>query len=435
MKPVLLESKEDIESLVMFGNVYIVGAAQYGERFGIALNNRGIKWKGYIDLKGDGSTLNGKRVMPYSFIYGEKDSKFLVSSIRNTSSIVDSLLSNEIPPQNIYVMKDHNLVFSFCGEGECDNIGEFTTASYGDEDPDKIYMIMESHCLYEGPFYDMSLFLRGCEYAERNGFIPVIDRVQYPSFLYVEFDHLGKCNPWEIYFEQPAGVTLDDVMFSKRNVRRYDLKDSVNFRMIGEHVEYNNRMSKAEVEKWRSYTTKYMRPSDEMKNRIRIKMEELQEKANGDRVLGVSIREGFILESEAGTIKGGGVKQPNLEQLISDSVEYMERNQCNKVFLACQYKETVHEFEKIIGKENLIFHDRERDSIITDKSKIHRYKPRFESFINCESKQKQYIEEVYMLSSCDALLCGRSSGSSMAAFLSKCDVDHIMFYDLGKDKL
>jgi len=50
-------------------------------------------------------------------------------------------------------------------------------------------------------------------YAERHGMIPVVDMKNYPN-MYQEDGDLGSVNTWDTYFEQPGGVSLEEAYAS-----------------------------------------------------------------------------------------------------------------------------------------------------------------------------------------------------------------------------
>lgn len=60
-----------------------------------------------------------------------------------------------------------------------------------------------------GIFCDMLAFLRWVDFADRMGYIPVID-MQNVENLYLEDEWVGKVNAFEYFYRQPAGMTLEE---------------------------------------------------------------------------------------------------------------------------------------------------------------------------------------------------------------------------------
>lgn len=60
-----------------------------------------------------------------------------------------------------------------------------------------------------GIFCNLLAFLRWVDFAQRMGYIPVID-MQNVENLYLEDELLGKVNAYEYFYRQPAGVGVEE---------------------------------------------------------------------------------------------------------------------------------------------------------------------------------------------------------------------------------
>lgn len=58
-------------------------------------------------------------------------------------------------------------------------------------------------------FSYFNTILGGIAYADKKGYIPVVDMKNYPN-TYLFSDEVGRVNAWEYYFEQPGGMSLEE---------------------------------------------------------------------------------------------------------------------------------------------------------------------------------------------------------------------------------
>lgn len=409
--------------------IYIVGAGMYGEVLGEGMTLLGVPWAGYVDRRGEGS-LNGKEIRPYSYVKGIENIVLLISSWQHADSMAGNIKAEGINAESIYAIMDSKLIDIIALTADVPLKGEYTISSYGDADPDKVYMVMEKTAPYEGIFCDICSFLHGFAYAENNSFVPIIDRKYYPSFLYQNIEHISLENAWEYYFEQPGGIALAEVEKDKKNIRRYRIDDSANLKAIGRSLQYSKNMHDDELAKWRRLTHKYIRLNSEMKTRVKNAYSDLFPQSKSEKILGVSVREGYMIEIEARLSHACYRTQPKINVLLADVEAHMVQWKCDKVFLVCELYDTIDVFREKFG-ENLIVLKRDRRSYDDYLSDLKRGLWVRDN-ASIEERQKQYITEIYLLAKCNSLLCGWSSGSSMAVMLHDDGFDHVEFYDYGK---
>ena len=91
--------------------------------------------------------------------------------------------------------------------------------SYGTENEDKTFYVIRRMDSYIGCglFSHVITTVGRIKYALDHNMIPVVDMMNYPN-LYISKKELHKINPWEYYFEQPEGYTMEDVQHSKNVV-------------------------------------------------------------------------------------------------------------------------------------------------------------------------------------------------------------------------
>ncbi len=92
----------EIRSFVNKGNIYIVGAGEFGKLIGKFLTEKGIEWKGFVDgyLKEPFETETGKMICPYSETFTEED-YFVIASKVYANSMEKQLKAVNVKDQNI----------------------------------------------------------------------------------------------------------------------------------------------------------------------------------------------------------------------------------------------------------------------------------------------------------------------------------------------
>lgn len=409
--------------------IYIVGAGMYGEVLGEGMTLLGVPWAGYVDRRGEGS-LNGKEIRPYSYVKGIENIVLLISSWQHADSMAGNIKAEGINAESIYAIMDSKVIDIIALTADVPLKGNYYVSSYGNADPDKTYMIMEKSAPYEGIFCDMCSFMRGFAFAEKNNFLPIIDRKFYPSFLYQNIEHIGRENAWEYFFLQPGGVPLAEVERDKKNIRRYCVDDSSNLKAIGRSLQYSSDMGENELKEWKRIARKYIKLNDTMLLRVNDTYKTLFPGNREDKVLGVSVREGYALAIEMNLKHEVNRRQPQLQEVFEDVERVLRERMYEKVFLVCELQETKEAFEKRFGNR-IITTDRKR---LTKREYIDNMKKGFSLYreSNAEEKQREYIVDIYLLSKCNSILCGWSSGTSMAVLLKEDEYEYLKFYNYGK---
>lgn len=406
--------------------LYIAGAGDYGEYIGEYLNSKRIQWVGYID-KREGGKLNNKEISGYNSVCC--DANYIVSSFVFGDTIANQLVEAGAGRNQIAIIKDRSVFGAMRLEANIPSHGSYIVSSGGDLHPDKTFMVMERSQVYEGIFCDMLYYLRGCEYAEKKGFTPVIDDTYFFRLCYQNIDRLCKECAWDYYFKQPGGYSLDKVKNSK-NIRYYNLDDSANIECMGPYPRDVEKMSADEIHTWKRLMKKYMCLNDEIYNRIGKTYNKLFSKAIEGKVLGVSVREGYMIGANNMLSHNSIWGQPDIEAFLEDVEERLMKYGCKYVFVICQAAETIELFKAKFG-DKVIHTNRMRRSMKMlgelESSFSHAFDPKIDRVTNTND----YIEEVYLLSKCDSLLCGWTHGNVVAYLLKDGNFEHADFYTLG----
>lgn len=199
----------------------------------------------------------------------------------------------------------------------------------GEKNPDKKFLIFHPRGL-GGLAVVMQDVLWVMDYADKHGFIPVVDMMNYQN-IYLPSDGIGRVNPWEWYFQQISDYNLSEVYESK-NVYLFS-----NYMDYTDFADFNRLIlsDKAREEVDKEYVRLFPK--------------------NTDRVLGVIYR---------GTDYYTAAGHPNPlepEEFAEKINRIMENNQFEYVFLATEVYEVTEIFKKRFG-EKCFFTDQRRFS-------------------------------------------------------------------------
>lgn len=301
----------------------------------------------------------------------------------------------------------------------------------------------EKYCIFRLQLPGYSLFAAGIQYifmydwAIAQGYIPLFD---------IEYDYnfqrylLGEDNIWEYCFEQPISVKealKKEWVFveSIGNGQKYRLETCVDINGRPED-HYIHAIEKG----WREYYKKvnqYIQKAWVFKKSF---LDECQKEysnimSKSDKVLGVFLRETFSKDAEKYRTNNTAKKVYNNHPMtigIRDTVqlvkEYMEKWNCNKVFLATLMQDSIDLFVEELGdKVNYIERNRRGFlSTMVDANSAWNmsnqdvqdyYKKKYGERHLYESTYA-YAKEVCILSYCDCLIAAKSSGAAVALSLN-----------------
>ena len=260
------------------------------------------------------------------------------------------------------------------------------------------YYIIRRKDTTVGLFSNYIVFAGHIRYALSKGYLPVIDMQNYPN-AYIEPELLGKENSWERFFCQPLGIGLeeayngDNVILSSGDPIAPRPNDGINF------FENRNNI----LTEWRMLVKLGLL-------RIQPKLYEeilsLRQKlfAPNDRMLGVLLRG----TDYAAQRPYRHPIQPPLEYSLTKVIEKLNEWRCNKIFLATEDKFIAQNVKNIFGnvcvmldKEFIMYND---VSKFVSQFHLERENDYF-------LRGKEYLTEMVLLSACNCLVAGRTSGT------------------------
>lgn len=283
-----------------------------------------------------------------------------------------------------------------------------------------IYYVMNPHIEECGIATTIRCVLSHAKHAKEQGYKLVMDyRSRKNPYLLTE--EVGKINAWEYFFEQPSGVTLDEiagkdnVFVTEENQLSICPTDSMEF--------YTNEYA---VTYWRGLYHEYIRLSEEAKSFIekqRIKVfgenpYELQKKVLGCVVRGTDYIQGRPLNHPV---------QPLPEEVLEKAKKTMEEKGYEYLFLATEDENVLKLFQQEL-KDKLLYVEQQR---YTDGTTLLALQPGYASESSPKLEGLKYLSVIYLLAECDGLIGGRCGITTIAYLISK-GFSYTYLWNLGR---
>ena len=313
--------------------------------------------------------------------------------------------------------------------------------SYGGKNPEITYMMIQKNMhTNSGVFEDYIMFMLAIDFALARGYVPVIDRLNYPGYIQQEEKDWYKKNAWEIYFEQPFYVGVEYVENGAQNVVLCNTEitgDTLSiqpdraldfFRYLAiPRNETENYFS----DHFRFIANKYLRFNEYTRKYIAEKRKEVFGSQDTRNVMAISLREEMFYRGEA-----TGVDCRNIEEKIE---LYKKKWGYKKLYIATEFDERIEKLQRIFGEEN-IYHLKRKRAYNTNNIDVQAcikwndyslkgtkrvmeidrkiYGDKFEKWLN-------YVTEMYLVSVCDGALLQVSSGNISATLMRKEPWHHV----------
>ena len=280
---------------------------------------------------------------------------------------------------------------------------------------DRIPYIIRRHQDNVGLFSYFITILGGIAYADKKGYIPVVDMKHYPnSYLYDS--EIGHVNSWEYYFTQPDSLTLEEAL----SCRKYIIsKDTALHAWPSQSasVFYNED---GKLDYWRKICKKYIRFTQPVLDGVERELK----KFTGKRVLGVMVRGTDYVALRP----YGHPVQPTAEQAISKTLEVLNAENYDTVYLATEDKRIVAKFHEAFG-----------DKLLLPKANYLDYdynNPLYLASYNADRENDKYLRgleylvSMITLTKCKGLITSMTSGSDGIMCLSE-GFEYLYVFDLG----
>ena len=248
-------------------------------------------------------------------------------------------------------------------------------------------------------------------FARDNDMIPVVDMQHYRN-QYFKDGREYKENAWEYFFEQPAGISLDDI------------KDGTcKISPTGIYPENKNRIAVWDlpVNGFYSVEPEIRELKEQYKNIIHLNKETLeyvQNKYNEilkeeKNILGVLVRG----TDYAVRRTKGEQRQPNPKTVIKKIYEYLKKYpEISKIYIATEDDKLFHMFkdefgDKLLDNNQFRFKYDDKRMPIISSIKVDRPNHNWQL-------AREYLSSLYILSKCKYFIGGRCAGTKVAWIMS-----------------
>lgn len=287
----------------------------------------------------------------------------------------------------------------------------------------KYYIIRRSE-LGAGFFSNYLWVLGHVVFAQKLGYIPVVDMENYPTLYSEDVPVKGIYNAWNYYFENIEEASLEEAYQSKKYVLariKYLKKYSDCF------CQGIYRLpSKKTIDFYTPYINKYMKIREdileELNNKFRLVYKE------NTKILGVHIR-GTDMKNNL----GHPIPAPTEHYLMKAKQLLNFDSAYQSIYLASDEIDVIEQFQQEFenSKIQLIFQDafRVRDTEQKKKSGLHEIVPNHVRELHKYRMGLEVLEDAFFLSKCDSLICGHSNITNVAIIWNNAKYEKMMVLD------
>ena len=276
------------------------------------------------------------------------------------------------------------------------------------------FIIIKRRCSVCGLFSDYIVFLGCINVYLSRGFIPIIDLKTYKNLFNGFNVNISSENPWEIFFNQPFGYNLDNVIAKGKKIKYVGCNSMTS-------PNYSIFANKILAEYWHKFESLYI----PVKTKILMESNLIRKKLfkSSENILGILMRGTDYISRKP----RHHPKVPTVEMVIKDINEMNNKYNYDWYFISTEDDFIRAEFIKLLGY----------------KLKYHLYNKK----INYNYKIKQLLSnnlivrgnikymEVYLLnmiilSKCIDVICAKTSGT-IGVFILTDGFRNSKVYNLG----
>ena len=267
---------------------------------------------------------------------------------------------------------------------------------------------------YVGLFSYVEIVMRQIDYALRKGYIPVVD-MRGSRNPYVDDGKEQTENWWELYFEQPAGYSVEEAYRSGRI----------------EHASEENRSTipyggiaftlKKSRWTWSAFYRTFFKPNETVRNYFAKEYETLMQ-SDGSRVLGVLVR-GTDYKAAA-----GHPVMPEVDEVIAAVKKCMKRY--DRIYLATEEYANVKRFEaefpgRVLVNRRMYYDEESFEGKTINEIRFARENDKYLCGL-------EYLSSILLLSKCGGLVGGLCGGTVAAVYLNDYQYRDLVYFDKGR---
>ena len=284
--------------------------------------------------------------------------------------------------------------------------------SYGVENKEKRFYVVRRANAKVGLFSLVLTNLGYIKYALEQGYTPVVDMCNYGQFY--QGCKMDTQNMWEYYFEQPCGYSKDDINKSKNVVLGNGIISGL-IKYPSDDLAYDD----GKLAFWKAVARKYLIVKKDIAKEADILAKEM---FGGKRILGVLARGTDYINARP----LNHPIQPMPELLMEKIDQVLIEQKCDKIYLATEDKDFFERFKAKYG-DKLMAMDVERHTT-NGKENINDLRRQQEK--DDYAMAREYLVNILLLSKCNCLVAGNTSGSLGALLLNE-EYDYKYIFNLG----
>lgn len=279
------------------------------------------------------------------------------------------------------------------------------------------YLIIKRECGNSplGLFAYYITNLAWIEYAISHQMIPIIDMKNYVNTYHGKTD-VGKVNTWELFFKQPCEVDLESALNS--NKARYVWQDIPDFHP---NASLDFMCNDAIVSHYHQIANKYVCFTPRVLQTLQKKEQEILEPYKSERILGVLARGTDYTHVQPYY----HAIQPDSKMLAEVIDKHCSRYRCNKIYIATEDAEILENMIEIYG-DRLLYTNQKRVRDVSGYLNENKAFSERDSF----DRGIEYLESIFLLSKCNGIVAGRTSGTVGACIMAN-NYEFKYFFALG----
>jgi hypothetical protein len=267
--------------------------------------------------------------------------------------------------------------------------------------PDRIFYVIRRSGQGGGLISNFHHVLGHVLIAERHGWTPVVDMMNYdwqPGLTPLE---RRSCNFWERIFEQPGGISVDEALCSKNVILSSGDYPS---EILGDNFGFMLDPQQFEIVSIAAQRLMKLQPSP--KNQISDLLRDLTQPAG---TIGVYSRGTDYLDAV------GHTAMPSTDELVERCAHMMSTHDVKEIFLVSEEESVVDRFRSKFG-ENLVCVNRPRVGVNDSIEFLPTY--RRDRDDDNYLTAVEYLAEIIGLSRCGYFLGAIANGSALAIELN-----------------
>jgi len=287
---------------------------------------------------------------------------------------------------------------------------------YLDYENSDFAIIRRTNCPKCGLFSYYITYLGCINYFINNGYIPIVDLISFKNVFNGYSNDSSMTNPWELFFNQPFGYTLDNVLKKGKNIKYFECKTEGIFR-----PNSNTLFNKKILTFWHNIGLVYSPIKSEIiREANRIKKKLFKDSTN---ILGILMRGTDYIARKPPKHP----IPPSSDTVINQIKEYDKEKKYDFFFIATE--------DDLIRNLFIKHFSNKLKFIKTDKNLDYDYSQKLflsdnKNVIGNLKLMKNYMLNIIILSKCTDIICANTSGT-LGVFIFNTKFRFEKIYNLG----